>query len=163
MIYWGKTKQGKQRFKCNKCSQTGIKKRPDQSERRMRVLFIRYILGGAGITEIAKQTRVSTKTISRHFNKFWTQLPTPKIITEVAGLVIDATTIIKREVVVLIASDPINKKVVSWMFANRESYYSWKEFLSTLPIPSFVVSDAQKGLIKAVNEAFPITPDINAV
>jgi transposase len=155
MICWGKTKQGKQRYRCSKCFQTAIKKRPDQSKRRIKILFDRYILGSKSILDISKETRVSKRTISRHFEKFWKQLITPRPIKENIGLVLDATTIVKREVVVLIAYDPIKQIVVSWQFVPRETYFAWSEFIKTLPKPQFVVSDAQKGLIRAVREVFP--------
>jgi hypothetical protein len=157
MVCWGKTKQGKVRFRCNKCLHTGIKKRPDQSIRRIKILFSRYIIGSTSLKEISKQTHVSIKTITRHFKNFWDEIPTPLIINKTIGLVLDATTIIKRNMVVLVALDPVAKRVISWQFVHRETYESWRNFLSTLPVPIFVVSDAQKGLIKAVNEVFPLT------
>lgn len=155
MICWGKTKRGKQRYRCSKCLRTGIRKRPDQRKRRIKILFNRYILGSTSIKDISKETRTSARTTSRHFDEFWNHLPIPEKITENKGLVLDATTIIKRKLVVLVAFDSIKKIVVSWQFVPRETYLAWSDFLKTLAIPSFVVSDAQKGLIKAVREVFP--------
>lgn len=155
MQRWGKTIQGKVRWYCPQCHKSNIKKRKDTTTRNYKVLFKRYILGSRSIFDISKEIRVSKKTINRHFEKFWKQLPTPRIITENIGLVLDATTIVKREVVVLIAYDPIKQIVVSWQFVPRETYFAWSEFVKTLPRPQFVVSDAQKGLIRAVRETFP--------
>lgn len=157
MIYWGKTKQGKQRYRCSKCLHSGIKKRPDQRVRRIEVLFKRYLLGSETILELSKKSKTTRRTVSRHFDSFWKNIPTPQTVSENKGLVLDATTIVKREVVVLIAFDSIKNVVVSWRFVSRETYFTWSDFLKTLPIPHFVVSDAQKGLIKAVREIFPDT------
>jgi len=113
MQRWGKTKQEKVRWYCPRCNKSNIRKRKDTTTRNYRVLFERYILGSKSILDISKETRVSKRTISRHFEKFWKQLPIPQSIIENIGLVLDATTIVKREVVVLIAYDPIEQIVVS--------------------------------------------------
>ena len=154
MQKWGKTKQGKVRWYCSRCNRSNIKKRNDTAIRNQKVLFKRYILGSRSIFDISKETHVSKRTIGRHFELFWKQLPIPQTIIENIGLVLDATTIVKREVVVLIAYDPIKQIVVSWQFVPRETYFAWSEFVKTLSRPQFVVSDAQKGLIKAVREVF---------
>ena len=50
----------------------------------------------------------------------------------------------------------VGKKVVFWLFVQRESYASWKTFLSSFKhIPFAVVGDGQKGMFKAIREVFP--------
>ena len=155
MICWGKTKQGKQRYRCSLCSETGIKKRLDQRKRRIEFSFQKYILGSKSLSDISKELKITNRALTLRFEQFWLNIPTPQPVKENAGLVLDATTIVKQEVVALIAFDPIKKVVVSWKFVPRETYFTWHDFLQTLPTPRFVVSDAQKGLIKAVREVFP--------
>jgi len=55
MIRWGKTKQVKQRFRCEKCHQTDIKKRPDQKNRRIEMLFERWLLTTETVQRISKE------------------------------------------------------------------------------------------------------------
>jgi hypothetical protein len=156
MQRWGWTNQGKIRFHCPKCRHGGIRKRKDVSIKNYRVLFDRYILGSENLRSIAKKKKLSQRTLSFRFERFWNKFPEPTKISSVNGLVLDATTIVRRSTVALIAFDPIENIVVFWSFVKRESYDSWKEFLSSFPSSPFVVSDAQKGLIKAVKEIFPL-------
>ena len=155
MQRWGKTKQEKVRWYCPQCCKSNIRKRKDTTIRNYKVLFKRYILGSESLLDISRKLKITKRALTLRFEKFWKQLPTPRKITENIGLVLDATTIVKREVVVLIAYDPIKQIVVSWQFVPRETYFTWSEFVKTLPKPQFVVSDAQKGLIRAVRETFP--------
>ena len=59
----------------------------------------------------------------------------------------------------LIAGDADRLRPVSWLPVGREAYDSWHTFLRKLSWeglePSFVVCDAQRGLLKAIHEVWP--------
>ena len=71
MVYWGKTKKGQQRFRCNKCSKTGIKKRPDQRNRRVEVLFERWLLNTETLGRLAHVRNTKPSALLKLFDKFW--------------------------------------------------------------------------------------------
>lgn len=74
-------------------------------------------------------------------------------------LVVDGVSVVKHELVALLAGDPKRSEPVGWDFAARENFDAWRAFLLRLKSrganPEFVVSDGQKGLLKAVRGVFP--------
>lgn len=74
-------------------------------------------------------------------------------------LVLDGTSIVKRQGMLLIAGDGEKRQPVSWLAIGRESYDSWSVFQRKLAweglAPSVVVCDAQRGLLKATHEVWP--------
>ncbi|MBU1916017.1 transposase [Patescibacteria group bacterium] len=75
-------------------------------------------------------------------------------------LVVDGVSIVKHEAVALLAGNPETSEPVGWWFAACENFDAWRTFLLRLRSrganPEFVVSDGQKGLLKAVREVFPV-------
>ena len=72
-------------------------------------------------------------------------------------LVLDATWIVWRNLIVLIAHDC--DRVIDWMFAPRENFFVWNMFLARLKgQPLGAVSDAQKGLLQALRMRFGDIP-----
>ena len=70
------------------------------------------------------------------------------ILDPTKPLILDATWIVWRNLVVLIAHD--GSMVVDWMFASTENFLTWNMFLLQLKgRPLGIVSDAQKGLLQA--------------
>lgn len=49
--------------------------------------------------------------------------------------------------------------LIRWLFVPRESYASWYGILSSLKrdglVPTYIVCDGQRGMLKAINELFP--------
>lgn len=67
-------------------------------------------------------------------------------------------TVLAPDLIVLIARTP-DDNGLAWHFAERECYKSWEVLLSRLAdTPRGIVSDAQKGLKKAIRERFPNLP-----
>lgn len=159
MIRHGFTKQGKQRWRCCKCTKTSIKKRRDTSQRNLKKLFIDFILNAEPLRRVAKRKQKHRTTFSRKFKYFWNdkiKYSIPKI-NHNPVLIIDGT-FLERGSVVLIIFDGISEQPILWSFENREKYEGWFSILSlvkkVVPEPLGIVSDGQKGLIKAVRELF---------
>lgn len=159
MQRWGTHPSGKQRWRCHKCKTNTIRKRKDNRQRKRLSLFIRWLTSKATLEEISRKQGVSTKTLERWFDQFWKQTPRPLPISTVRTLVLDGTSVVKRQCMLLIAGDGEKRQPVSWLPVGRESYDSWYTFLRKLSWdgldPSVVVCDAQRGLLKAIQTVWP--------
>lgn len=153
MQKWGKDAHEKIRFRCKFCNASRIRKRSDLSKKYRKELFVKWLLGKQSLEEIAHKYKVSTKTIYRWFKPFWHDEPLPEI-ANIANqvLVIDGKYIDKNATVLV---GTVGKKVVFWLFVQRENYNSWRTFLSSFKhIPLAITCDGQKGMLKAIREVF---------
>jgi hypothetical protein len=159
MIRWGKTAKGSQRYRCGECSGTGVRARGDLVEAKRMRLFERWLTGKSTSSEVASSASVTRRTAVRWFEAFWSNPPRPVGRTRSRILVVDGVSVVKRDAVALLAGDPTTSRPVGWAFADRECHGAWREFFLRLrrsgADPECVVSDGQKGLLKAVREVFP--------
>jgi hypothetical protein len=152
------TVNGKKRWRCRRCSASGIRTRKDNRQRRRLSLFLSWAASKRTLGDVAGTARVSARTLRRWFGPFLDEPPKP---VPQAGrvLVLDATSIEARECVLLIAGDADSRSPVSWDAAVRESADSWFRFLAGLRregvSPPYIVCDAQRGLLKAIREVWP--------
>lgn len=160
MTKWGKTAAGSIRWFCTSCRVSGIRKRTDNQSRSRLFLFVRWLMSKATLKEIAEDAGVSIQSIINWFHPHWLSPPEPRIPPSVRVLVLDATSVVPRQCMLLIAGDGDRLRPVSWMPALRECHASWSYFLEGLGKtlqPVFVVCDGQRGLLKAVHETWPET------
>ncbi len=152
----GKTAAGTERWRCPSCKSTGVKTRKDTSLRHVRELFRRWITGMATITDIAQEKKVTRQTVRRWFNPLWREVTTCPVpsSTHVSWIVVDGIYIHKRAELTLIARTDVGE--IFWSFAPYESSYYWEKFFLHLPTPDIVISDGQKGLLKAINDCWPV-------
>jgi len=159
MQRWGHHPSGKQRWRCGECEISSIRSRKDNRHKKRLSLFVRWLTSKATLEELAKQSDVSLRTLMRWFSPFWKQPPQPDIQTGVRVLVLDGTSVMKRECMLLIAGNADARQPVSWMDCPRECYDSWAVFLRDLSwcgvTPEVVICDAQRGLLKAIREVWP--------
>ena len=154
MQRWGKTNSGTQRWFCQNCQKSGVRRNPFQSERHKKALFVKWICGNATLSETAEKVGVEIRTLQRWFEPFWNSAPLPEAPWSLDNqtLILDAVSIEPRSMMALIGRTP--KHVVWWLFAETESYESWNMFL---PMPSAVVCDGQRGLSAAIRLRWPST------
>ena len=162
MIYWGKTKKGQQRFRCNKCSKTGIKKRPDQRNRRVEVLFERWLLNTETLERLAHVRNTKPGALLKLFDKFWDKEINPIPYQGNGQVLMIDGIILERNCCILIAIDG-DGIPITWHSCLRENFGSWIRLFELVKKqgvtnPSCIVSDAQKGLIQATRWAFPYIP-----
>lgn len=148
------------RFRCPLCRATGVRERGDNRRRTVSHRFVRWLVSGEPLTSVARQCGVSRWTLWRQFRVRSPRAPHAVPVTlPVPVLVVDATTVVKRRTVALIAYASVARTPVHWRFAARESYRSWHDCFVFLKvrgvIPSFVVCDGQKGLLGAVRAVWP--------
>jgi len=159
MQKWGCHPSGKQRWRCRDCETSSVCIRKDNRQKKRLSLFVGWLTSKTTLNELARQERVTARTIERWFTPFWNHSPQSDIRTGVRVLVLDGTSIVKRVCMFLIAGDGDCARPVSWMDCPRECYDSWVAFLRDLSscriTPEYVVCDAQRGLLKAISEVWP--------
>jgi len=158
MVRFGFTSKGTQRWRCMSCGVSGIRIRPDNHLRIWRARLALWLTNPETLTTQSKRWHINRRTSHRAFTSLWKEeLHAPLLSLEDKALVLDATAL-APDLVALIARTP-DDGGLSFEFAEQESYESWKHLLSRLAdTPRAVVSDAQKGLKKAIRERFPGVP-----
>lgn len=156
MQRWGKTVADTVRFCCPRCQKSRVRKRSDVTEAARYSLFISWLTGTKSLTEIARSRHISRQTLSAWFQPFrqhYPVAPTPEDPAVV--LVIDGLYLESRSHCVLIGKTPY--AVVSWLFAQRETYGAWRLFCQRVPAPRVVVCDGQRGMRSAIRDVWPQT------
>lgn len=159
MIRWGRSAAGTQRWQCIDCHKGQCWKRIDVTRRNRSALRNRWLLGMASLTSIARHLHVHRTTLSQRLKTSVTQtVPVPlRSLTYPPVLVLDGTTISKQTVLV-VAYDAISDQPLAWSFVSHERFDIWHPLLvriSSRYQPQALVSDGQKGLLKASKSVFP--------
>jgi len=159
MIYWGKTKKEKQRFRCSKCFKTGIRKRTDQKNRRVEIFFERWLLNTETLGRLSYVRRTKPSALLKLFDKFWNTEINPILYQGNGKVLMVDGIILEKNSCILIAIDG-DGIPITWHPCLRENFESWVRLLNLVKEqgvinPSCIVSDAQKGLIQAIKYVFP--------
>ena len=159
MQRWGTHPSGTKRWRCPECKKNTTHKRKDNRDRTRLSLFVRWLTSKATLKEITDDAVVSIQTLHTWFRPFWSSPPKPKPPLSTHVLVLDATSVVPRQCMLLIAGDNDRREPVSWMPTVRECHESWFKFLMDLMWsgvePSVVVCDGQRCLLKAIDEVWP--------
>lgn len=154
----GRTRTGKQRWRCVSCATTTIRRRDDRVAHARREHFNQYLIGTASLTTIAHARGYTPRTIQKQFDTWWNYEPVPPAWDKSSLIVVlDGTSLLPRESVVLIAYGIGAEPQISWLFASRETGTTWSLVLSRIPSPAFAVCDGQKGLLLAIKRHWPET------
>lgn len=161
MIFWGVTKQKKQRYRCQNCKKTGIKKRSDLGFRNKEVLFERWLLQTETLERISKHRHTKSSAIVKKFEGFWKMkiISVPYLGT--GSVILVDGILLGKNSCILIAIDGDGFPIV-WLECMRENTLSWELLFALIQKqisnPSVIVSDGQKGLIRAIQTVFPTIP-----
>ena len=156
MQRWGKHPSGAKRWRCAACRKNVVWKRKDNRERSRLSLFVSWLMSKKSLAEVAVEAKVNMRTLTNWFRPLWFHSPKPKYEFPVRVLVLDATSVVTRQCMLLIAGDNDRLMPVSWFPTTRECLSSWLLFLSTLDIkPKIVVCDGQRGLLRAIHNIWP--------
>ncbi len=154
----GRTVTNKQRWRCVACATTAIRRRHDIIKHSWRTRFIYWLTGTASLNKIARQIGYTARTIQQRFLPHWRVIPnSPRWTEPTSIIVLDGTSLVPRQCVVLIAYGYAPYPRISWLFTLRESAATWSTLLTRIPAPRFVVCDGQKGLLKAIATHWPST------
>lgn len=162
MIKHGYTKLKKQRWRCKKCNITGLKKRKDAEIRNNTRLKSKWLTGFNSLTDIAKKKKVHRTTLSRKFSSLTnkTKLNKFKRLPNKLILILDGKRISNDDNLIL-SYEYLSKQPFAWLFNERENFDSWFLLMNRIKKDyevEAVVSDGQKGLIKAVKTVFGNIP-----
>lgn len=159
MQRWGHTAAGTVRFRCGACVITTTRKRKDVSCRNERRGKVGWLSSYTSLSVHAKRIGIHRTTLSRRYGNAPNMpfhIPI-KILESYIVLVLDGTRL-RYGITVLIAFDVASRQPLSWHFVSGETYTYWLALLIRIPERHRVigiVSDGQKGLIRAINELFP--------
>jgi len=162
MIKHGYTKLKKQRWRCKKCNVTGLKKRKDVEIRNSERLKSKWLTEVNSLTKLAKKKKVRRETLSRKFSSLTnkTRLNKLKKLPNKLVLILDGKRISSDDNLIL-SYEYLSKQPFAWMFDERENFDSWFALINRIKKDYEVeamVSDGQKGLIKAVKVVFGDIP-----
>lgn len=156
MQRWGKTVVDTVRFRCPHCQKSKVRKRSDVTRTSRYQLFVLWLTGTKSLTEIARSRNISRQTLTAWFRPFRQYHPVPSVPDEhMIVLVIDGLYLESRSHCVLIGKTP--QRVVFWLFAERETYASWRLFCQQVPAPRVVVCDGQRGMRSAIRDVWSQT------
>lgn len=159
MQKWGQTKHGTPRFHCSDCHVTATRKRKDNISRSHGALFVKWATSKKTLNEIADQKQVHQRTISRWFSSFVRPEPAAPCSWKDTRILIVDGTVFERSVLTLLLARGIGQRPISWQWTSQECFASWLEFFLQLKKegcdPTYVVCDAQRGLLKALRLVWP--------
>lgn len=162
MIRWGVTRQHKQRFRCATCKTTGIKTRSDTTQRNIKVLFERWLLNTETLDRIAKHRGTQASALIRLFEPFWNEEIQPEPYRGTGYCVVVDGVFVGRGHAILFALDAQGIPI-TWYACTRENTATWEILFAQVRAcgvaePALIVSDGQKGLLRARKSIFPFVP-----
>lgn len=149
MVKNGKTKAGKQRWKCRVCNLTKTNA-IDTRAKRLKS-FLDWLLSRKRQIDMPGKGR----SFRGHTSQFWNIWALPPLIDEIHKVIYVDGIHLGRDAVVLIACS--DKYVLGWYLARCEHTQAWVNFLRRIAPPDMVISDGGQGFISAVKQAWPDT------
>ena len=149
MTKHGKTKAGKQRWRCKSCNTT--KTHPINSDAKQLKAFLDWLMSRKRQTDM----NVSGRTFRRNASKFWKYWALPPLIDEIhKAIYVDGIHLGRKAVILIACSD---KYVLGWYLARHEHTQAWVNLLRRIAPPDMVVSDGGQGFLSAAKQAWPDT------
>ena len=145
----GKTKAGKQRWRCPECGSSTF--HAINNDAKELEAFVRWLLSNETQAKMPGQGR----TFRRHTARFWELWPMPEIVDEVHKVIYVDGIHLSRGVCILIACS--DEHVLSWHLARAETTQSWIALISRIAPPDVVVTDGGSGFKSAVKQVWPDT------
>lgn len=145
----GKTKAGKQRWRCGACNTTKTHK--INSDAKQLEVFLSWLLSRRRQADMDGLGR----TFRRHSAKFWKIWALPPLIDEIHRVVYVDGIHLGKKAVILIASTDTH--VLGWYLARHEHTGAWVNLLRRIAPPDMVVSDGGQGFRSAVKQIWPDT------
>ena len=149
MVKNGKTKAGKQRYRCLKCGSSQSRRYALQA--RDLKLFLDWLLG----KQLQRDMRGQGRSFRRKTAKFWDIWPMPPLIDEIHRVIYIDGIYISRKTVVLIATT--DDYVLSWHLSESENTVAYMALLRRIAPPDMVVADGGSGFQTALKKIWPTT------
>ena len=149
MVRNGKTKAGKQRWRCLRCGASSIR-RADNKAKALS-LFLRWLFS----KDTSAQTGLSRTAFWRKTSWVWSLWPIAPYTGEVHDVVFLDGIWLRRKAVVLIAT--ADGRPIAWHLARSESGEAWAALMARVPAPAMCVCDGSAGFAKAASAVWPTT------
>lgn len=146
----GLTAAGAQRWYCRACSISRTKPREDLARGFVLDKFVGYLLGKDSQSELLAPGRTWREDTSW----CWDIAPPLPITGEIHPVLLMDGTRIGHQVCLIVRSP---EYVTSWCFVPWEASWSWDKLLETIPAPSVIVCDGQKGMLLSIARNWPRT------
>jgi transposase-like protein len=156
VIKWGR-RDSKQRYKCSNCGILYTASNKSVSQANRFVWFKTWVVGRQTLSQVAKSSGYSERTLKRYFDKYLSEAPVLNVKpSEKLNLLIDATYFSNNLCLVLYRDNTI-KYTQLYRLTDGEWYEEIKEDLENLlnmgvQIES-ITCDGHKALLKAIRKA----------
>jgi hypothetical protein len=146
----GLTAAGTQRWYCLHCLGSSIRPRKDLARAFVLERFVAWVLGKDSQSELLMPSRTWREDTAW----CWDVTPHVPVTGEVHSVLLMDGTRVGRQVCLIVRSP---QYVVSWSFAPWEASWSWDKVLLTIPPPTVIVCDGQKGMLLSIARCWPQT------
>jgi hypothetical protein len=155
----GLTAAGSQRWYCPGCRISSTKSRDDLSRKKQLHSFVLWLLGRKTLQDVCNNYYGNGRTISvrqwqRNTAWCWYIGIEPVLTGQVHQFILLDGIRIGNSVCIIARS---SEYVLNWHWVEYESSLVWSRLLSTLPPPSYVITDGQKGMQLAIRSIWPLT------
>ena len=147
MIKWGKTKQGKQRWRCPECGKTRTIKKSQFSKRATFLLFISWILEQT-VARVVSNNKL--KSFHRKINWCWEITPEIPVTGEIYECILLDAMFIHTDLILLLARTP--SYIIGYRFCKVETTEEWLALLSNFPQPKAISYDGGILISRALKE-----------
>lgn len=152
-------REGYSRYFCKNCKSYFTDRRPHVSEKNMFVWFEHWVRDKMSVSQIAKQSGYSERTLKNYFHKVLPTCPTWQIQKrEKVNLLIDGTYFTNK-VCLLLYRDHNIKMTILYRLTKQEALRDLKEDLQAIKDVGIevesVTCDGRANIIKAVREVYP--------
>lgn len=149
----GRTAAGTQRWKCQNCGASSIRKRSDVSRRHQLVRFLSWLTGKHS------QTDLGGASAARQFRRdtAWCWEITPRLgpVTTTHHTVLVDGIYVGTWCLLIAVTEQL--QVLAWQWCARESTAAWAALLQRIPAPAVVVCDGGQGIAAALRQEWPAT------
>jgi len=160
VIKWG-TQNGKQRFKCKKCSQLFTYTNSGVSKKNREVWFREWIVGKQTFEQIVKKSGYSERTLKRYFYEYLESYPVWQINrSERVNLLLDGTYFTNKLCLVLYRDNNV-KATLLYRITDGEWEEEIREDLNNLLslgiIIESVTCDGLRNILQSIKKSSPNT------
>lgn len=148
----GRTAAGTQRWRCQNCGASSVRKRDDVTRRHQLTVFLTWLLG--------KQSQVeahgtSGRTFRRSTVWCWDIQPRLGPVETVRKQILVDGIWIGKWCLLIAVTDTL--EVLAWQWSGGESTAAWSALFERIPAPDVVVCDGGAGIASAVRKTWPKT------
>lgn len=148
----GKTAAGTQRWKCQNCGASSVRKRGDVTKRHQLALFLTWLLGKASQAE----TDGTTGRAFRHATAWcWDVQPRLGPVTTTHNQVLVDGIWVGDWCLLIAVTNTL--EVLAWQWSAGETTAAWTALFERIPAPTVLVCDGGSGIASAARRIWPQT------